>query len=159
MVHAPCFTNAQWESITRGLGREIAIFLAAKDNGFDAFMTARTQDALGIDMQIRDPASGKYINIDCKSPPSFRHRMEDLVHEGRANEADIFRADEKGYFITHNGRAKGRKEVILFSVLPDFYGNIVDFEFEDSRAIRDKLGELIWKHGLTDDDYGVNTSL
>lgn len=53
------------------------------ENGFNAYMTDRAHDALGIDIQIQDPEDGRYINLDVKTPSSFRHRMEQLVHEGR----------------------------------------------------------------------------
>lgn len=158
-VQAPCFSNDQWESIIRGLGREIAIYLAAKNSGFDVYMTARTQDAIGIDMQIRDPASGRYINIDCKSHPSFRRRLEDLAHEGRLTDDEIVQADEVGYCITLNGPSNDRKEVVLLAVLADFYGEIENFEFVDVNPIREKLNEIIWRHGLTDNKYGALTKL
>ena len=74
-VGAPCFTNEQWEAIIRGLGREIAVYLAAKNSGFYVYMTNRTQDALGVDLQVQDPESRRYINIDIKAPSAFRYRL------------------------------------------------------------------------------------
>lgn len=70
-VGAPCFTNEQWTAIIRGLTREVAVYQAAVDNGFSAWMTDRSQDALGIDMQVQDPETKRYLNIDVKTPAHF----------------------------------------------------------------------------------------
>lgn len=152
------FTDKQWDAIVRGLSREIAVYRAARDSGFDAYMTNRVQDALGIDMQVRDPQSRRYINIDCKTPSSFRRRLEELVHEGRLTDRELVIADQQNYVVEHNGHGQGHKiEIIVLSLLPDTFGRIACFEFVDTGPIRDKLSLLIRDHGISDDRYGRPT--
>lgn len=153
-VGAPCFSNEQWDAIMRGLAREIAVYLAAKNSGFYAYMTSRTQDALGIDIQVQDPQSKRYINIDIKSPSSFRHRLEQLVKEDRLTERELLIADEKSYANVINGHGVQRVKVILLSTLPDMFGPVEDFEFVDQSAMREMLSFLIQNYGLNDGKFG-----
>lgn len=159
LVNAPVFSDEQWQAIVRGLSREIAVFLVAEHSGFYVYMTSRAQDAMGIDMQIKDPESGAYINIDVKTPNAFRHRLEDLVHEGRINQHELLKADERSYVVVKNGHGKGMASTILLSILPDAFGEIDTFLFVDETRMRDKLAQLIREHGLRDNGYGQFGSL
>lgn len=154
-VGAPCFSNDQWTAIIRGLTREIAVYLAARENGFNALMTDRAHDALGIDIQIQDPETARYINIDVKTPSSFRHRMEELVRENRLSERELIEGDKQSYIIEHNGHGQQQAEVIVLCILPDKFGDLANWQFVDSRPMRDQLNRLIREHGLTDRRYGV----
>jgi hypothetical protein len=159
LVNVPLFSDEQWDAIVKGLSRELAVYLAAQRNGFYAYMTSRAQDAMGIDMQIKDPESGAYINLDVKAPSAFRHRLEDLVHEGRLNEHELLRADEQSYAVVHNGHGGQASEVILYCILPDRFGEVANFRFVDEAPMRDMLGTLIDRHGLHDNHYGQFGSL
>lgn len=154
-THSPLFTDTQWTAIVRGLTREIAVYQAARDRGFDATMPNRTGDAMGVDLQVRDPESGRYINIDVKTPSSFRHRLEELVQEGRLTEKELIDADERSYAIEHNGHNGGAVEVILLCILPDKFGEFGDFRLLNSEPMRQMLNFLIREHGLSDGRYGV----
>jgi hypothetical protein len=153
-VGSPCFTNEQWEAIIRGLGREIAVYLAAKNSGFYVYMTNRTQDALGVDLQVQDPESRRYINIDIKAPSAFRYRLEQLLKENRITEKQLLDADEKSYASVVNGHGKHRVNVVLLSTLPDKFGEVENFEFLDSAPMRDMLNHLIREYGLGDEKFG-----
>lgn len=153
-VGAPCFTNEQWTSIIRGLTREVAVFLAATESGFNAWLTDRAHDALGIDMQVQDPENRRYINIDVKTPSSFRHRMEQLVKENRLTERELLQGDRNSYIIEHNGRGSYRVEVVVLCILPDLFGDLADWRFVDPELMRVKLNQLIRDHGLSDGRYG-----
>lgn len=159
LVNSPVFSDEQWEAIYRGLSREIAVYLAAQNNGFYTYMTSRNQDAMGIDMQIKDPEEGLYINIDIKSPSAFRHRLEDLVKEGRLTAKELLQADERSYALVTNGHGKNATQVVILCILPDRFGEIENFVFRDDNALRDMLNALISKHGLRDGHYGVFGSL
>lgn len=154
-VHAPLFSDSQWTAIVRGLTREIAVYQAARDRGFDATMPNRTGDAMGIDLQVRDPESGRYINIDVKTPSSFRHRLEELVHEGRLTDKELLDADARSYCIEHNGHNAGQVEVIVLCLLPDKFGDFGDFRLLNSEPMRQTLNLLIREHGLSDGRYGI----
>ncbi len=154
-VGAPCFTNEQWTSIIRGLTREVAVYLAAKEHGFNAWLTDRAHDAIGVDVQVQDPESGRYINIDVKTPSAFRHRMEQLIHEHRLTERELLRGDEQSYIIENNGRGNYRVEVIMLCILPDLFGDLADWRFVNPEPMRAKLNQLIREHGLHDGRYGV----
>lgn len=153
-VGAPCFSNEQWRAIIRGLTREVAVFLAAKEQGFRVLMTDRAHDALGIDMQVQDPEDGRYINIDVKTPSSFRHRMEELVREGRLSERELYEGDQQSYIIEHNGHGLARAEVVVLCILPDLFGDLADWRFVDPDPMRHKLNQLIRDHGQTDGKFG-----
>ena len=153
-VGAPCFTDEQWTAIIRGLTREVALYLAAKDSGFHAWMTDRAHDALGIDMQIQDPESRRYINIDVKTPSSFRHRMETLVGEGRLTEHGLLRGDNDGYITECNGHGADRARVIVLEILPDRFGDLLNWRFVEIEPIRHMLNRLIRDEGNSDGKYG-----
>ena len=159
LVGVQSFDDVQWEAIMKGLSRELAVYLAAQHNGFYAYMTSRAQDAMGIDMQIKDPDSGAYINLDVKAPSAFRHRLEDLVHEDRLNEHELLKADEQNYALVTNGHGGQAAEVILLCILPDRLGEVENFCFVDEVPMRDMLGMLIDRHGLRDNHYGQFGSL
>lgn len=158
-LSVPLFDDEQWDAIMRGLSRELAVYLAAQHNGFYAYMTSRAQDAMGIDMQVKEPQSGAYINIDVKSPSAFRHRLEELVHEDRLNEHDLLKADEQSYAVISTGHGKQAAEVILLCILPDKLGEVENFCFVDEGPMRDMLGMLVEHHGLRDNRYGEFGSL
>ena len=153
-VGAPCFTNEQWTAIIRGLTREVAVYQAAVDNGFSAWMTDRSQDALGIDMQVQDPETKRYLNIDVKTPSSFRHRMEQLVHEGRLTERQLLEGDRQNYIVELNGHGTQRVAIVVLCILPDKFGELAEWRFIDSTKMRDMLVHLLREHGLTDNRYG-----
>lgn len=154
-VGAPCFSNEQWDAIIRGLSREIAVYMAARANGFNAVMPSRASDAMGVDVQVQDPESGRYINLDCKTPSAFRYRLEQLVKEDRISPHDQIKADEQSYWPVTNGHNRNRVYVILLCLLPDKFGEVENFEFVDSDAIRDTLNLLIRDYGLTDGRFGT----
>ncbi len=153
-VGAPCFTNEQWDAIVRGLTREVAVYWAAVNNGLNATMTSRAQDALGIDVQVQDPETGRYINIDVKTPSSFRHRLERLVQEKRLTEHELLEADRRSYAVQHNGHGIYQATIILLCILPDLFGDFEAFRFVNEAPMRDRLNQLIREHGLTDGKYG-----
>ncbi len=153
-VHAPCFTNEQWEAIIRGLTREVALYRAARDSGFHAWMTDRAHDALGVDMQIQDPETKRYVNIDVKTPSSFRYRMETLVHEGRLTARELLQGDERGYIVECNGHGDERVRVVVLAILPERYGELRHWRFVDVEPVRHMLNQLIRNEGINDGKYG-----
>jgi hypothetical protein len=153
-VGAPCFTNDQWSAIIRGLTREIAVYWAAHNAGFNVVMTSRAQDALGIDLQIQDPETKRYINIDVKTPSSFRYRLQRLVYEDRMTPREQLMADEQSYAIQTNGHGDQRAEIILLCILPDLFGDLADFRFVNEEPMRERLNMLIQQHGLNDGKFG-----
>ena len=152
-VGAPCFTDDQWTAIIRGLTREVAVYLAAKEHGFNAWMTDRAHDAMGVDIQVQDPENGRYINIDVKTPSSFRRRMEQLVREKRLSEQELMRGDKESYMIEHNGHGGRKVEIIVLCILPDLFGDLADWRFVDPEPMRVKLNDLIREHGLNDGKF------
>jgi len=137
--NTPMFLRDQYDAIVRGLAREIAVYLGAKHEGLEAEMTSRTEDAFGIDMVIRDPASGKYANIDVKTPSAFRYRLEDLVKEKRITNEQLLRADQDDFVTVMNHRNRENVPVTILCVRPEDVGDIVDFQFQNTK----RLGELL----------------
>lgn len=142
----PMFSDTQFDAIVRGLAREIAVYRGALHQGYKARMTSRTEDAFGIDMVIIQPHTGKQLNIDCKTPSAFRHRLEDLVLYGKISDEQLIRADEVD-FLTHiQHRGEEDVPVTLLCVRPETLGEITDFTFSDTvplRRLLDRIFETI----------------
>lgn len=156
---AKLFTPEQFEAITHGLSREVAVFRAAKAAGFGVRMTSRNIDAFGIDMQIQDPTSGRYINVDCKTGSAFHFRLTELVHEGRIAPHDQDDAETKGFWEVVNRQNGNHIRVILFRVTDEQFGRIINFTFVDQGRIGKKLAEIIEKRGLSDGRFGMNINV
>ena len=138
-VHSPMFSEEQFEAITKGLNREIAVYLGAIQAGYGVEMTSRVEDAMGVDMTITEPEHGRVINVDCKSPSAYRYRLQDLVREGRMSEAEADRADVRGFAHEINGRGDEQVSVTLMRVDSNEVGEIVDFSFVEPEKLATRL--------------------
>lgn len=138
-VGARMFSEDQYDAITRGLTREIAVYLGAIEQGFTATMTTRAQDAMGVDMVITDPVTKRSLNVDCKTPSAYRYRLQDLVREGRMSEAEAERADLVGFARETNGHGGEAVEVTILRIDPNEMGDIENFVFTDLRLLRGRL--------------------
>lgn len=125
------FSDEQFEAISRGLSREVAVYLGARRLGYQARMTSRREDALGVDMVVTDPDTGKEVKLDVKSSSSYRYRLQDLVREGRMSETELELGDIHGYAFEVNGHDREAVHVTLMRVDANEVGEIVDFEFVD----------------------------
>lgn len=141
------FSAEQYEAIERGLGREIAVYRGVQKEGFTATMTNRASDALGIDMVIADQQSGKSVNVDCKSPSAYRHRIYDLLHEGRLNGGEVTAAEALGYIAEMNGHGHEKVEVVLWRIEKERYGQIIAFNFPDTAALGHATRDIIKIYG------------
>jgi hypothetical protein len=130
------------------------VYSAAKGAGFNAWLTDRAHDALGVDLQVQDPEDGRYINIDVKTPSSFRHRMEQLVHEKRLTERELVIGDQQSYIIEENGHGRNRVQIVVLCILPDLFGDLADWRFVNPEPMRQMLNQLIRDHGIHDGQYG-----
>lgn len=146
-LRTPSFSNDQWEAITRGLSKEIAVYRGAVKEGLRAHMTSSRQDAMGVDMVIVDPKSGLAVNVDVKTRSSFHFRIKDLVREGRVTEAQQARADEVGYCLVTNGHGGEAVDVVLVRIMDDELGEVVNFEFENSALLGQELRAIIREFG------------
>lgn len=138
-VGARCFSNEQYGAIVHGLSREIAVFRGAQAEGFSVRMTSRVDDALGIDMVITDPASGRSVNIDCKTRSAYYYRLKDLTREGRVTTEEAAAADARGYCLVTNGDALRTEHIVLLRVDEETYGAVQNFSFSTTVP----LGEAI----------------
>lgn len=141
------FSNEQYEAIVKGLTREIAVFYGANANGLTARLTDKHADAMGIDVVITDPKTGKSINVDCKTPSSYRHRLGDLVHEGRMSEGEMLEADQLGYAVEWNGKGGERVQVVLLRIDREKFGEVINFEFERADELGGALRYLLQQFG------------
>lgn len=135
----PSFSIEQFDAITRGLAREVAVYHGARQLGFGVHMTSRTEDAFGIDMVITHPETRRELNIDCKTPAAFRRRLEDLVRHDRITEAQLLKADEDEYITIQQHRGKETVPVTLLCIRPDTLGEIHDFTFDKPEHLEDLL--------------------
>lgn len=150
-VGAWTLSNAQFEAISHGLSREIAVFNAVKTSGFKVEMANRAGDAFGIDMRITDPETNKQINIDTKTTSAFRYRLIDLLREGRLSQDDIDLADRRGFTAVMNGHGDEKVRVILWRINQADLGEIIDFAFQNPASLIDQLGLILAEYGEVED--------
>lgn len=143
-------TREQFDAITHGLSRETAVYLAARQTGLDVHMTSRVADGLGVDMQVREPMGGRYINIDCKTTGAYLRRVEELRREGRLREDEVAAALTRGYIEVLNGHHEEQVHVVLFAVVTEAMGDISAFEFARTDLVSGKLREAIRLYGRHD---------
>lgn len=147
LLHVQGFTVEQFEAITHGLSREIAVFLAARRIGYVAHMSSRVQDAMGVDMAITDPDTKKSINIDVKTHSAYHFRLLELTNQNRMDEEKRLQCELAGYCLSMNGRGEQRVETILFRVATDRLGEIRNFEFTDTGPVATLLASAMHDHG------------
>lgn len=146
-VGVRCFSTEQYWAIVRGLGREIAVYRTAIGVGYRVKMTSRREDALGIDMVITDPSSERSVNVDCKAASAYRHRIYDLLREGRLSEDDIRIAEEQGFIGVMNGRGSEKTLVVIWRIDVDRYGEVRNFSFENGDMIAKTITEIVDHYG------------
>lgn len=149
------FDSEQFEAIIHGLSREIAVFKAAENADLHVTMASRAADAFGIDMQIADIATGRYINIDCKTSSSFHFRLKTLVKQHRMKPRDVTDAETKGWWeVVNRDKKTGRGvKIILLRVSQDELGEILDFRFINEQAMVEKLKLILVQRSLNDGQY------
>lgn len=146
-VGAWTFSNEQFEAITHGLSREIAVYNAVRSAGFVAQMTTRSEDALGIDIHITDPTSRRRINVDTKTTSAFHYRLLELLSEGRMSDEDIALAESRGYVAVYNGHGVEKIRVILWRIDHATLGEIQDFTFTNGKQLISELTEIFNAYG------------
>lgn len=133
------FSDEQFDAITRGLGREVAVYLGAKQLGFGVEMTSRRQDAMGIDMVVTDSVTGRSLNVDCKTASAYHFRLKDLVQQGRLTKEEWLVAEEQGYAHEVNGKDEDAVAVTLLRIDANEVGEIVDFMFTKPELLGQRL--------------------
>lgn len=146
-LKSPCFSDEQYEAITHGLSREIAVYRGAIAEGLSAAMTTRLEDAKGIDMVISDEESGLSINVDVKTRSAFYYRLKDLTREGRMTVEHAARADEVGYGVVTNGHDGEAVTVVLLRIDEQELGNIMHFKFENTLLLGQTLRRILEENG------------
>jgi len=142
-------TEKQYEAIVHGLSREIAVYRGAIKEGFDAQMTSRAQDAMGVDMIITDPSTGRSINVDCKTHSSYYYRLKELQREGRLSSHHAEIAEKVGYCAVVNGHDGQQVAIVLWRIDQETYGTIQDFSFADTARLGEMLRNIIYRHGVS----------
>lgn len=146
-VGAWTFTNEQFEAITHGLSREIAVYNAVRSAGFGAQMTTRSEDAFGIDIHITDHRNNRRINVDIKTTSAFHYRLIELLSEGRIDDADMDLAETRGYTAVYNGRGEEKIRVVLWRIDHATLGEIQDFAFSNTEQLIRELSEIFSAYG------------
>lgn len=147
-VRTRMFSPQQFDAIVHGLSRETAVYLGARAEGLDVQMTSRVADGMGVDMQVRDPVSGRSINIDCKTTGSYLYRVETLRREGRLSEQEVAVALTRGFVRVINGHGDRRIEVVLFAVVSELFGGVHGFEFGRTDLLGVKLRDALTAYGV-----------
>lgn len=143
-VGTRCFSNQEYEAITHGLSREIAVYRGVKQEGYEVEMTNRATDALGIDMRITDSVSLCTLNVDTKTRSSYFYRIHDLKREGRLSEEEVLMAERNGFARVYNGTIP----VVLWRIDHEVLGNIVNFAFEDDDRLIRQLRDIFSRYGI-----------
>ncbi len=146
-VGTRCFSDEQYEAIVHGLSREIAVYQGLLAEGYEAEMTNRTGDALGIDMRVIDPKTMRVVNIDIKTRSSYHYRMQQLLREGRLDEESYLMADRNGFAIVFNGHDSQRTKVVVWRIDHEVVGEVVDFAFKDTKALANMMRVIMLAAG------------
>ena len=146
-VGAWSFSDEQFEAITHGLSREIAVYNTVRAAGFAVEMTNRADDAFGIDMYITDRVTGRRVSVDTKTNSAFHYRLIELLREGRLSDADIDLAERRGYVAVINGHGDEKVRVVLWRIDHGTLGLIVDFSFEHASRLIEELGNIMREYG------------
>ena len=142
-VKSPCFDNKQWEAITHGLSREIAVFRGIKELGYQTHMTSRQQDAMGVDMVVINPRNNRPVNFDIKTRSSFHFRLKDLASEGRISEAQREAGEHAGFCMVVNGQGDEQVHTTLLRIDEDTYGQVQHFKLDRLDALQEKLDQIM----------------
>lgn len=142
-----CFNNEQWDAITQGLSREIAVYRGAIKEGLSVRMTSRTEDAMGVDMVISDLVSRRSMNVDVKARSAFHFRLKDLAREKRISGEQLERAERVGYCEVVNGHGQEAIKVVLLRIDHEALGEIVNFNFENSGLLGRELRRILIEVG------------
>lgn len=141
-VKVPCLTNEQWEAITHGLSREIAVYHGALALGYRARMTSRREDAMGVDMVVTDEQTGMNINLDIKTRSSFHYRLQDLHNEGRITELQREEADQFGHITVRNGHGSESVVTTILRIDEETYGRVIDFTLERLEPLKTAIEQI-----------------
>lgn len=147
VLHTAGFSEKQFEAITHGLSREIAVYRAARSLGYIARMTSRVQDAMGVDMVITDTETKKSINIDVKTRSAYHFRLIELMRERRVDEQKRLHCELAGYCAVRNGRGDQAVDTILLQVDTGRLGEINNYNFDDTGPIATLLSSAINRFG------------
>ncbi len=143
------FSDVEYEAIMHGLSREIAVFLGLQKEGFEVEMTNRREDAFGIDMHIIDPKNMKEVNVDIKTRSSYHYRVHELFREGRLSEEGLIMADRNGFTAVMNGHGQEQKQVVTWRIDHAVLGEVVNFEFEDTKMLGETARAIMLRYGQT----------
>lgn len=142
------FSEQQYDAIVHGLSREIAVYLGLRKEGFEVEMANRREDAFGIDMYITETTSLKTVGVDIKTRSSYFYRIQELSREGRLSEEGFIMADRNGFTAVMNGRGEEQRQVVTWRIDHVVLGEVVDFEFEDTRRLGETARAIILRYGL-----------
>ena len=146
-LHTPSFTDQQYEAITHGLSREIAVYRALKRAGYIVRMTSRVQDAMGVDMVIADPDTKKTINVDVKTHSAFHFRLLDLQRQERIDEERRLECELAGFCAIRNGHGQQAVETVLLRIATEDLGPIRNFDFVDTQPLVELVGRALSHDG------------
>lgn len=125
----PSFSNEQWDAITHGLTREIAVYRGAAHLGYQVRMTNRNEDAMGVDMVVTN-ADGEEINLDIKTRSSFHFRLMDLEREGRISKLEQTEGEKFGHLTVINGHGHEAVRTTLLRIDEETYGATTGFALD-----------------------------
>lgn len=137
-VNVLMMTDKQFYAIVHGLSREIAVYHAAKEEGFEVRMASRSEDARGADMVVTNE-HGMMMNIDCKTRSSFHFRLLDLKRDQLITEEERLEAEETGYMVLRKGKHADFVRTTLIRASTQDLSNIRAFRFVDTM----KIGQLL----------------
>lgn len=140
-VRTPRFSDEQWEAITHGLSREISVYRGARELGYQARMTSRREDAMGVDMVVTDE-DGARINLDIKTRSSFHFRLQDLAREGRISELEREEAEKFGHITVKNGHGSEAVMTTLLRIDEETYGRTINFSLERLDKLKTSIEQI-----------------
>lgn len=142
-----CFSDEEYQAITHGLSREIAVFHGLEDEGYHVEMTSRRDDAFGIDMIIMDPRTMRQVAVDIKTRSSYHYRVQELHREGRLSEEGLIMAERNGFTAVMNGRGAEQRQVVTWRIDHEVLGDVVDYRFEKTKLLAETAEAIVLRYG------------
>ena len=141
-LRLPGFSDEQWQAITMGLSREIAVYRGARLLGYRARMTSRVEDAMGVDMVVTN-SDDESINLDIKTRSSFHFRLMDLEREGRISHLELEQGEKFGHLTVINGHGHESVRTTLLRIDEETYGRTTNYSLERLEPLRDSLEQIV----------------
>lgn len=146
----PVLSEVQFNRITSGLEREVAVFDALEETtpeGWQVRQGSMQEDALGTDIVVVDN-KGAELRLDSKTRYAFDHVVDDLETGHWISAQDAQRGRDTGY-VYSPGRTPSGEKVYTCIFDADNLGSIKDFSYDNPYKVLEFVEQQFESQGQT----------